>query len=51
MCNLKIYMHFGVCMNEHFDLITNQFKYTNEIVKSLYIRFEKLWWKQNWIIE
>jgi hypothetical protein len=35
-------MHFGVCMNEHFDLIINQFKYAYEIAKSLHIHLKKL---------
>jgi hypothetical protein len=28
--NLKVYMHFRFCMQEHFDLITNWFKYKCE---------------------
>ncbi len=28
-CNLKVYMHSRLCMHEHFDLITNPFKYVD----------------------
>ncbi len=42
MCNLEVYMHLGVCMNQHLDLITNQFKYTYEIAKFLYIHIKNL---------
>jgi len=42
MWNLEVYMHFGVCMHEHFDLITNQFKYTYEICQVFIYPFKKI---------
>jgi hypothetical protein len=30
ICNLEVYMHIGVCMDQHFDIITNLFKYKCE---------------------
>jgi hypothetical protein len=30
ICNLKVHMHLGVCMHQHFDIITNIFKYKCE---------------------
>ncbi len=30
ICNLKVHMHLGVCMHQHFDIITNLFKYKCE---------------------
>jgi hypothetical protein len=46
--NLEVYMHPRICMHEHFDLISNPFKYKCETCpRFLYVHFKKLWWAQN----
>ncbi len=42
MCNLEVYMHFEVCMHEHFDLIISEFKYTYEICQIFIYPFQKI---------
>jgi hypothetical protein len=41
-CNLEVYMHPKLCMDEHFDLITNQFKYTCETSQVFIHPFQKI---------
>jgi hypothetical protein len=43
--NLKVYMH--PYMHEHFDVITNIFKYKYETCQVFIHPFKKLWWVQN----
>jgi hypothetical protein len=45
--NLKVYMHPRLCMHEHFDLITNPFKYKCKTSQVFRHPFQKLWWMQN----
>ncbi len=40
--NLKVYMHLRFCMHEHFDLITNLFKYKCEISQIFIHPFQKI---------
>jgi hypothetical protein len=39
---LKVYVHLKLCMHEHFDLITNPFKYKCEISQVLIHPFFKI---------
>ncbi len=40
--NLEVYMHFRLCMHEHFDLITNPFKYKCETYQVVIHPFQKI---------
>jgi hypothetical protein len=45
--NLEVYMHFKLCMHEHFDLITNPFKYKCETFQVFINPFQKIVMSQN----
>jgi len=41
-CNLEVYMHHRLCMHEHFDLITNPFKYKCQTSQVFIHPFQKI---------